>query len=151
MYKNFTGFESFLIDGNLIDEFHQQEKIPISSLQLDQELYPNTYIELKSLFNPKHTSIGKVSNQYIVKIKESKVYGIKPRNREQIFALDALLDDNVPVVVLTGKSGVGKTLMMTAVAVDKRLRKKYKKVVLSKPMSQVGEFEIGVLPGYASE
>ena len=42
------------------------------------------------------------------------VWGIKPRNREQHFAFDALLDDRIKLVTLMGKAGTGKTLMAMA-------------------------------------
>lgn len=88
-------------------------------------------------------------------IKRSKVEasGIKPRpgNEEQLFALDLLLDPAVPVVVLTGKAGTGKTLLALAAALHLADAGKYDKIMLTKPMAQVGEEELGILPGEVAD
>ena len=42
------------------------------------------------------------------------VMGVRPRNKEQSFALDLLLDDSIRLVTLVGKAGTGKTLLALA-------------------------------------
>jgi PhoH-like ATPase len=105
------------------------------------------YIELRGESNGKATALGKVSKdkRWILKIEGRKAGGITPRNREQVFALDALLDDSITVVVLTGASGSGKTLLSLCAAIEKR--KKYGRVILTRPMSYVGKYSLGALPG----
>ena len=49
------------------------------------------------------------------------ILGLKPKNIEQKFALDALLDDNIKLVSLIGTAGTGKTLLATAAALYKVL------------------------------
>jgi PhoH-like ATPase len=89
----------------------------------------------------------------VVKRAKVEASGIKPRpgNEEQLFALDLLLDPSVPVVVLTGKAGTGKTLLALAAALHQVDSGKYDKIMLTKPMAQVGEEELGILPGEISD
>ena len=79
-----------------------------------KKYYPNEYCTLTEETNPKRTALTKVdaTGTKLIPIIDNRegVWGIKPRNREQHFALDALLDDRVKLVTLMGKAGTGKTL-----------------------------------------
>ncbi len=89
---------------------------------------------------------------YLLDLNElSRATAIRPRNKEQHFAMDALLDDAIKVVVLTGKAGTGKTLATLAAAVAKVEQHKYKRIILTRPSSQVGKRELGILPGNINE
>lgn len=76
---------------------------------------------------------------------------IRPRNKEQYFALDALVDDSLRVVTLTGTAGAGKSLCAMAAGISLMEQGKYKKLILTRPTSQVGDRELGTLPGTAQE
>ncbi|TMP95534.1 MAG: PhoH family protein, partial [Verrucomicrobia bacterium] len=80
--------------------------------------FPNEYCTLTEETNPKRTALSKVdaSGTKVVPIADSRegVWGIKPRNREQHFAFDSLLDERVKLVTLMGKAGTGKTLLAMA-------------------------------------
>jgi len=79
------------------------------------------------------------------------IYGIKPRNREQYFALDALLDDRIMLVTLMGKAGTGKTLLAMAAGLKlSTIDHKYQRVIVTRPTISVGK-EIGFLPGTLEE
>lgn len=145
-YLSYQGFYTLEVSGELIEDFYCDGKIRIEE---SPDFHPNLYVELRDEISPKHTAIGKIDStgEWICKIKEPKVHGIKPRNREQSFALDALTDDDISVVALTGCAGSGKTILTMAMAVDKRLQKKYDKVIITRPMSQVGKYDLGALPG----
>ena len=76
--------------------------------------------------NPKRTALAKVdaTGRRLVPILDGRegVWGIKPRNREQHFAFDALLDDRIKLVTLMGKAGTGKTLLAMAAGLKRPLR-----------------------------
>lgn len=75
------------------------------------------------------------------------VYGVKPRNREQHFALDALLRDDIQLVTLLGKAGTGKTLLAVAAGLHKVAEEQaFAKVLVSRPIFPMGR-DIGFLPG----
>ena len=56
----------------------------------------------------------------IVQVNNPSAYGIKPRNAEQSFALNMLLDDRIQLITISGKAGTGKTLLALAAALEKR-------------------------------
>ena len=81
----------------------------------------------------------------IVLVKSREAYGIKPRNDEQKFALDACLNRKIQLVSLTGGAGTGKTLLALAAALEQE--KDYDQIILSRPTVILGNQDIGYLPG----
>jgi PhoH-like ATPase len=86
-----------------------------------------------------------------VKKLRDGVWGIKPRNREQHFALDLLLDDSVKLVTLVGKAGTGKTLLAIAAGLQKVAEEQvFSRLLVSRPIFPLGR-DIGYLPGDIEE
>lgn len=83
------------------------------------------------------------------KVEKLNTYGIFPRNAEQSFALDALLNPEVSLVALSGKAGTGKTLLALAAALQQS--NKYEQVILSRPIVALSNRDLGFLPGDAGE
>lgn len=81
----------------------------------------------------------------IVRVGEPIAYGIKPRNAEQSFALQILLDNRVQLVSLSGKAGTGKTLLALSSALE--CRKKYRQIFLARPIVPLSNRDLGFLPG----
>ena len=81
----------------------------------------------------------------IVLVRAKEAYGIRPRNDEQRFALDACLNPDVPLVSLTGGAGTGKTLIALAAALEQE--KDFDQIILSRPTVVLGGQDIGFLPG----
>jgi len=79
--------------------------------------------------------------------KKESFMGITAKNLEQKFALEALADDNIPFVCLSGPAGSGKTLCAIAVGLEKVNMGQYDRIIVMKPMVAVGGREIGFLPG----
>jgi PhoH-like ATPase len=145
MSQGYTGVKVVEVDSALINQIYQDKSIDTS---FDERLkfYPNEYVVLKQ--GEGQSALGKVRNNKIHLLNNKLSVGnIKPKNKEQSFALDALLDDDIKVVVLTGRAGSGKTLLSLAAAVHGREKKHYKKLILSRIMTQVGKQELGILPG----
>ena len=79
------------------------------------------------------------------------IWGVKPRNKEQIFALDLLKDKNINIVTLVGSAGTGKTLLAIATGLQHVMEAKhYKRLVISRPIQPMGR-DIGFLPGTMEE
>ena len=81
----------------------------------------------------------------IVLVRSQEAYGIRPRNDEQRFAMDACLNPDIPLVSLTGGAGTGKTLIALAAALEQE--KDFDQIILSRPTVVLGGQEIGFLPG----
>ena len=81
----------------------------------------------------------------IMLVRKREACGIKPRNDEQKFALDACLNRRIQLVSLTGGAGTGKTLLALASALE--LEKEFDQIILSRPTVILGNQDIGFLPG----
>lgn len=80
-----------------------------------------------------------------VRIDRVSASGILPRNAEQSFAMQALLDDNIKLVSLTGQAGSGKTLLALAAAME--CREQYRQTLLARPIVPLSNKDLGFLPG----
>jgi PhoH-like ATPase len=85
----------------------------------------------------------------IERVEKQYAYGIKPRNAEQTFAVDALLNPNIKLVALQGVAGTGKTLLALAAALEQK--NLFDQIILSRPIIPLSNRDIGFLPGGADE
>lgn len=125
------------------------------SLPPGASMYPNEYVLLRSNNGTPASILGRVSARcdQIVRICEPKkpICGIRPRNKEQYFALDALLCDAIKLVTIMGKAGTGKTLLAMAAGLYQVLHTKtYRGLLVTRPTTTVGK-SIGALPGGIEE
>ncbi|MDH5608509.1 MAG: PhoH family protein [Cyclobacteriaceae bacterium] len=81
----------------------------------------------------------------IEKVDKTSVYGIKPRNAEQTFAIQAMLDPEIKLVSINGVAGTGKTLLALASALEQK--RNYKQIYLARPIVPLSNKDIGYLPG----
>ncbi|NCV03422.1 MAG: hypothetical protein EBV46_03050, partial [Burkholderiaceae bacterium] len=86
--------------------------------------------------------------------KIESVFGLRPRNKEQLFSLDLLMDENIKLLSMIGKAGCGKTLLAIAAGLEQLSsvgsQQKYQKLIVSRPVQPVGK-DIGYLPGTLEE
>ncbi len=120
-----------------------------------KKYFPNEFCTLTDETNPKKAALTKVdaTGTKLIPIIESRegVWGIKPRNREQHYALDALLDDKIKLVTLMGKAGTGKTLLAMAAGLKRTvLDREFRRLVVARPTISMGK-ELGFLPGSLEE
>jgi len=121
----------------------------------DQAFSPNQFITLVDQSNDTHTALGRFyaadGRIHPLKRVEMPPWGVKPRNREQQFALELLLDDSVQVVTLLGKAGTGKTLLAIAAGLQQVVdEERFNKLLVSRPVMPMGR-DLGFLPGDVSE
>jgi PhoH-like ATPase len=77
---------------------------------------------------------------------------LRPRSKEQQFALDLLLDPEVRIVALDGMAGTGKTLLALAAGLEQVIESSlYDKLSIYRPVVPVGKAELGFLPGTLDE
>lgn len=97
--------------------------------------------------NPSRSVLSALSNDesHFRRIDKVTAYGIMPRNAEQTFAIDALMNRDIPLVSITGKAGTGKTLLALASALQ--IRKFYRQIYIARPIVPLSNKDIGFLPG----
>ena len=79
-------------------------------------------------------------------------WGLRPRNKEQRFALELLLDPDIAVVALDGRAGTGKTILAIAAALEQVVEQRlYERVAIYRPLVPVGRADVGFLPGGLEE
>ena len=78
-------------------------------------------------------------------MEKKSVYGVKPRNAEQTFAIHAILNPGIKLVSLQGVAGTGKTLLALAGTLEQR--KNFKQIYLARPIVPLSNKDIGYLPG----
>lgn len=146
------------VDEEEINEFYDNDFLTLASPSLkDSAFCPNQVVILKNTnqSQQKKSAITKVVNGTLLPIKQyDNVFGLKPRNKEQHFSLDLLLDTNVKIVTMTGPSGCGKTLLALAAALDQLKGfgtfPTYERLIVTRPIQPVGR-DIGFLPGTIEE
>jgi PhoH-like ATPase len=146
----YTGVTERLVSADLINQLYR----PGGEALIPQmnELIPNQFVLFKDAANPSHTAMGRFDGlkQAVVplnrQVKEG-VWGIRPRNLEQSFIVDLLLNDEIKMVTIVGKAGTGKTLMAIASGLQKVTEEAvYQKLLVSRPIFPLGR-DIGYLPG----
>ena len=146
MEELFTGWCEVEVDAVQIDLMFD------GGLRLEEpRLYQNQGVALVDRANPGHTALGRFheKEQLVLPLKrlEQAPWGVKPRNREQQFAMELLLDDAVQVVTLLGKAGTGKTLLAIAAGLQQVVdEERYNRLLVSRPVMPMGK-DIGFLPG----
>ena len=155
----YTGLSTVLVDDQLIDQFYDKEEVYLDPEVL--KLYPNEFVMLVSSANEKKTAIGRFINyssplvmvpECTGSAKKKAAWGIKPRNKEQGFALNLLRDPSIDLVSLIGKAGSGKTLCAIAAGLEQVLERNsvYKPLIVSRSIQPMGK-DLGYLPGTMEE
>lgn len=129
----------------IINQLYEANEIPYKEALAQQEKpFNNNYFILKSDKNSVLAYFNPVTKA-IEKVEKRSVYGIKPRNAEQTFAIHALLNPDIKLVTIQGVAGTGKTLLALAGALEQR--KDFKQIYLARPIVPLSNKDIGYLPG----
>lgn len=144
----YTGVKELDVSPALIDQFYKEKSVAMPE---EFKLMANQYVILKDASNPNHSAIGRFSerDEKVVPliIPTDSIWGVHPRNVEQSFALDCLLNDEIMFVTLVGKAGTGKTLLALAAGLYKTLDEgRFQRLLVSRPIFPMGR-DIGYLPG----
>jgi len=108
------------------------------------EVHPNKFYIIR---NKSHSVLGHLTptKEFVERIDKNPAYGIMPRNAEQTFAMNALINKNIPLVSITGKAGTGKTLLALASALS--VKREYRQIYIARPVVPLSNKDIGYLPG----
>jgi len=151
----YGGNVTLFVHPSIIDEFYSYRFLTIKSLQIRTRLHPNEFVILRDELGTSKSALLKVSSDGArlepLFLSNDPVWGITARNAQQRMALELLLNDDIPLVTLSGKAGTGKTLMALAAGLSKvEDEHKYKKLLIARPVVPMGK-DIGYLPGEKEE
>jgi len=150
----YTGKSDISLSRFQLEEFLKNGEILLGPGAREYKLFSNQYVVLTEKGDDSKVVLGRYDEQFkrIVQISdEYDVWGIKARNIEQTFALEALLNENIKLVTLVGKAGTGKTLLAIAAGLRKTIDDGcHKKLLASRPIFPMGR-DIGYLPGAVEE
>jgi len=153
----YTGVKTVTVEASVIDDLYADQRLPCDSLQ--EPVWPNQVVILKSGVDcdePSRSAIARARPDGSLRpIKNfDSVFGLRPRNKEQNFSVDLLMDPEVSLVTMTGKAGCGKTLLALAAGLEQLDSiggaQRYNKLIVSRPVQPVGR-DIGFLPGTLEE
>jgi PhoH-like ATPase len=137
------------IEENITEEsidhmYAEPYQIDVSELPLAKPLLPNEYLIMR---NEKKSALATFDpfTRSIRRVDKLAAYGITPRNAEQTFALNALMNPDIQLVTVSGKAGTGKTLLALAAALEKR--KFYRQIYIARPIVPLSNKDMGFLPG----
>jgi len=144
--KSITDVDGF--SDQLIEVLYNDGSFPVAEANLAIPPVANEYYILKG---NKSSVLARFDNnsKRVVRVEKRAAYGIKPRNAEQTFSLNSLLNPDIRLVSLTGKAGTGKTLLALAAALEQH--KQYEQILLARPIVALSNKDLGYLPGDASE
>ena len=151
----YTGHRNLEVTSAEWEEYRKNKFLPITGDKLLHVLCANEYLMLYHKGDPETFLPGRFSlkSKGVVPLISTKegVWGTYPKNKEQQFAFDALLDENIKLVSLVGKAGTGKTLLAMAGALEAAItRERYSRVLVSRPIQPMGK-DLGFLPGDIDE
>jgi PhoH-like ATPase len=149
------GWTTIEVAGELIDHVYAgPDGIAASELlgadRSPIELPANQFAILRA--GSQSALVRRQGSRIAVLSRPTEAWGLRPRSKEQQFALDLLLDPDVRVVALDGMAGTGKTLLALAAGLEQVMeRPLYDKVSVYRPVVPVGRAELGFLPGGLEE
>lgn len=151
----YTGNVTLDVQPAVIDEFYSHRALSASSLPGSPALYPHEFVILKDEMGSSKSALLKAdaggNKLEPLKLSTEPIWGIAARNAQQRMALELLLNDDIPLVTLSGKAGTGKTLLALAAGLIKTEDEhKYKKLLIARPVVPMGK-DIGYLPGEKEE
>ena len=158
-----TGVVELEVDPLVLDDLHRDGKAQLDGELADlaaagvEQLWPNACLVLKA--GPSSSGLGRVldvDEDGVASVHKvaghRQVFGMSPRDMRQTFAVDLLLDPQVPCVSLMGMAGTGKTFLALAAGLEQVLSATaYRRMAVYRPLVAVGKQDVGYLPGDLDE
>ncbi len=146
----YSGVGELYLSNQELDRFYQEGKLKLTS---NHGPLPNQFFLLKTHENSSKSALARYSQGILAPLvhADSTSWGVRGLNKEQKFALELLLNDQIKIVTLIGRAGTGKTLLALAVGLEKVLEENaYGRLLVTRPVVPMGE-DLGYLPGSKEE
>lgn len=141
----YAGYRNINLSMEEVDTFWKE-----GSIKIGEGFFPNEYVLVNegehSSFLARHND----GELFRLLTAPGGIGKISPKNKEQSFAIDALMHPDIPLVTLTGIAGSGKTFLTLMAAMDGAMTKKYSRIIISRSIQTVGN-DLGFLPGDLNE
>jgi PhoH-like ATPase len=147
----YSGIVTLDVEQAYVDMLGGRNDVAADAIAPIDAMHPSASVVLRNASSPKHTALGRYdAGRGVIRplrMPREGAWGVRPRNVEQSFALDLLLDDSVHLVTLVGKAGTGKTLLAIAAGLRKVIDDgAYARLLVSRPVYPLGK-DLGFLPG----
>lgn len=151
----YVGYNCIMVHPSVIDDFYTNRFIRADQIELGRPLNPHEFVILKDETGSSKSALLKADAESTkldaLFLGKDPIWGIAARNAQQRMALELLLNDEIPLVTMTGRAGTGKTLLALAAGLMKvEDDNKYKKLLIARPVVPMGN-DIGYLPGEKDE
>ena len=133
------------LDAEIIKLLYKDNSIPENGI-LNGNKFSNGYFILNNCAQSALVRYNGVEDT-LERVEKTYAFGIKPKNAEQTFAMNALLNPDIKLIAMEGVAGTGKTLLALAAALEQK--NKYEQIILSRPIIPLSNRDIGFLPGDA--
>ena len=146
-----AGWITIEADYAQIDRLYHHDSIPVHEVPDAAGLHENGFAVLRA---GSSSALARCVDGELVLLHHGtpEAWGLRPRSKEQRFALELLLDPEVSVVALDGRAGTGKTLLAIAAGLEQVVEQKaYEKLAVYRPLVPVGRADVGFLPGGLEE
>lgn len=152
----FTGHRDLVVPEDVIADLYRDRSVPLDRAgELSRPLAPNEFVMLTGGAPSSPTALTRFNQEagVLSRLREVRfdIWGIRPLNREQQYAFEVLMDDEVQLVTLAGKAGTGKTILAIAAGLQKVVNEKvHRRLAIYRPVIPMGR-DIGFLPGTEQE
>jgi PhoH-like ATPase len=146
----YEGVAELELSGEEMDRFYREGRVALTN---GSQPLPNQFLVARCRNNPSQSALSRHWRQEILPLHhaDGEVFGVRARNKEQKFAMEALSNNHIQIVTLVGRAGTGKTLLALAVGLDKVLeRNQYSRLLITRPVIPMGD-DLGYLPGSKEE
>ncbi len=148
--ESYTGVVEIETDPAVVDRLYTDGKTAVPGL----DAVVNQFVVLHAGSQSAVGQVAGVSPQpTVVRIPgHRRVFGVESKNVRQAFALELLMNPDIPAVSIMGPPGTGKTFLTLAAGLEQVLEaSRYRKVSVYRPLVAVGRQEVGYLPGDLDE
>jgi PhoH-like ATPase len=152
--KLYSGQSDIAVGKEEMDAFFTDRSLAVPEGE-EGDLLPHQFVVLKNAVNPSASALARLVDGNLIPLKvtnTSRCFGLRARNKEQLFALELLLDPEVKVVTLAGGAGTGKTLLALAAGLEQTMENElYSKLLVTRPVIPLDGQDLGFLPGDKQE
>jgi PhoH-like ATPase len=146
----YTGVGETFVSSAELDDFYREGKLKSNGRF---QALPHQFFLIRNRDNPSQSALARHFQQSLWPLlhSDSSNWGIRALNKEQRFALELLLNDQIKIVSLVGCAGTGKTLLALAVGLEKVVEQNaYSRLLITRPVTPMGD-DLGYLPGSKEE